>query len=104
MNTSFLELLDKNIPVNTRIDNWSVDNKIQIPYYTYLGIVNQKCILLHPETNKEIKISEKSFQYLYKNWQKYKTGDVLRNQLRKLDRSTTYTICIFKYLEDHSIL
>ena len=57
MNTSFLEILNKNIPVNTRIINWSVDNKFKVPYYTYLGIVNQRCILLHPETNKEINVS-----------------------------------------------
>lgn len=104
MNTSFLELIEKNIPVKTRINNWSVDNKFKIPYYTYLGIVNQKCILLHPEKNKEIKISENSFQYLYKNWQQYKKGEKLRNELRKHDHFTTYTICIFKYLEDHSII
>ena len=104
MYTSFLEILNKNIPVNTRIINWSVDNKFKVPYYTYLGIVNQKCILLHPETNKEIKISENSFQYLYTNWQQYKKGKILRNELRQHDRFTTYTICIFKYLEDNSII
>ena len=101
---SFIDIINSNIPVNTRINNWSVDNQIKIPFYTYMGIDNHECVLLHPKTNKKIKISENSFQYLYQNWKQYKTGKILRNELRQNDRFTTYTICILKYLEDNNII
>lgn len=100
----FLDLIEKNIPAMTNIDNWSLDNKIKIPFYTYIGVQNRKCILIHPFTKKEIKISEESFQYLYDNWERYKTGFLTRNELRGKDRYTTYTICILKYLEDNNII
>ena len=101
---SFIDIINKNIPLNTRINNWSVDNKFKIPYYTYIGIDNHECVLLHPKTNKKIKISETSFQYLYTNWEQYKTGKKLRNEFRQGDRFTTYTICLLKYLEDNKII
>lgn len=102
-NLKFIELIQNNINPNTKIQNWSIDNKIRIPYYTFLGIKNGKCILEHPKTKKEIEVPEKSFQYLYENWNDYKNGKP-RNELRDGDNFTTYTICIFHYLEINNIL
>ena len=100
----FIEIIEKNIKSDTIINNWSIDNKCKIPYYKYLGTESCKCILEHPQTKKKIQVPEKSFQYLYRNWQNYKKGELPRNELRNNDQYTTYTICILHYLEENGII
>ena len=101
---SFIELIDNTISINTNIPNWSIDSKIRIPYYIYLGIKNENCILKQPFSKKIIEISESSFQYLYSKWTEYLNGDITRHQLRNGNNQTTYTICILHYLFENNVL
>lgn len=95
----FFNLVEEIITIGTRINNWSIDNLFKIPYYTYLGINNNKLMLEHPLTKKIIQIPESSFLLMLNNWDKYCRKEIPRNQLRDIDRYTTYTICVIHFLK-----
>ena len=95
---NFIECIDKNIRPLTKIENWSVFGNIKVPYFTYVKIDGDYCLLENPNTKKIISIPESSFQFLHRNWKSYINKAIKRVHLMHAYFYTTYTICIYNYL------
>lgn len=101
---NFLEIIKDNLTIGQSIRNWSVAGAIKVPEYKLKFISNTYCILENPQTKKEYRILEEDFQFLYRHWNDYKKGNISRPELRDSNRNTTYTICIFHYLDQKGLL
>ena len=103
---NFIELIEKNISQNQMLDNWSVAGQIRVKQYRFIGIGNthSECYLQNPKTEKTYTVTENDFQFLYKHWKNYKEGIITRHELRDMNNSTTYIICIMHYLEEMNLI
>ncbi len=98
---NYIEVIKNNIKIDQMINNWSKAGKIKVNQYRFKGVAStcNKCYLENPLTKKVYTVTEKDFTFLEKYWKSYKEERISRHELRDLNQSTTYTICLMHYLE-----
>ncbi|MBQ8681088.1 MAG: hypothetical protein IJ530_15255 [Treponema sp.] len=103
---SFIEIIKNNIAENQMIDNWSVAGQIRVRQYRFLeaDVSQLRCYLQNPNTDNIYTAAEDDFQFLYKHWTDYNAGRITRHELRDMNRTTTYTICIMHYLDENHLI
>ena len=103
---NYIKIINDNIQTNQMINNWSKARKFKVLQYRFKGC-NQdltECYLQNPNTQKIYTIRENDFQFLENYWTDYNNNAITRHELRNLNRSTTYTICLMHYLEINNLL
>ena len=103
---NYIKIINDNIQIDQLINNLSVAGKLKVLQYRYKGCNTNRtvCYLQNPENNKTYKLNEKDFEFLENHWDSYKAELISRHELRDMNHSTTYIICLMHYLEVNHLL
>lgn len=84
---------------NLVIPNWTIDNG-------YFGVaikissISSRVVYVTVPTAKNIQVvSKNDFEAVWKVWADYKTGRILRSEVRELTRKSRYVINILHWLD-----
>ena len=96
----FWKFCQERLKIGEVIPNWSVSGRIRIAKFKIVEITENSIGYDSPNAKNRQNVYKNEFQQIFNVWDDYKKGCIPRNEIREMNKKTTYIIATIKYVED----